>query len=326
MTNTAPKQNLEAAEGNVSNGASREANDARHTLSALAVSEMMQKAGRTGSEAAANVVGTQGQVENGAAANKGGMISEAAGQAIEKSLGGGKVNEILKDLGTDVEKKGFGIAFKAPEVTDEDRQEAKDKLAKELGDLVPDDKKEIMGKLAGALIDGDAAKFGEVLKGLSGDPKELAKYIKVLNDNLNKNEMFGGVELSQDGKGNVLLYSEKGNTALSFDPKTGEASLKAIERQDDGSILLKPGEIINRKADEVMKGFGDQAVRSMEMPRFINKPDLPKPWPPKIPGHPGEPGNPMPKPPWGKPIQPFEPHHPIQPLDKDTLFKKLENQ
>ncbi len=210
-----------------------------------------------------------------------------------------------------LQKGGMAIGeiskIKMP-VTDQDRKEAKEALEKGISGLVPEGDRKAQVALQNAIIDGDMGKFKEAVKALGNDPEKLGKMVKEVNDQLNRNEKFGGVELSMDSKGNVLLYGEKGNTAVSVNPKTGEATLRAVETQNDGSVVLKDGEIINRKAEDVMKSLGDQATRSVTEFPFISKPFH----------HPPDGG-----------FSPFHPKPRIEEFphwnDKPTLKDKLDN-
>lgn len=241
-------------------------------------------------------------VESAAADGAGKLGNEISNQVGKEAAGGetsGQIGKAIENMGKNkiadgisnshegqkqIDKSGVleqlqkgGMAMgeigkiKMP-VTDEDRKEAKEALEKGISGLVPEGDRKAQLALQNAIIDGDMGKFKEAVKSLGNDPEKLAKMVKEVNDQLNRNEKFGGVELSMDSKGNVLLYGEKGSTAVSVNPKTGEATLRAVETQNDGSVVLKDGEIINRKADDVMKQLGDQATRSVTEYPFINKP------------------------------------------------------
>lgn len=299
MTKPAPQEAESKVVGKATESGSDIAGDARQTLSDAAMNEMknMSQAGKAA--AGDTVANTLDKNTTDGAAKIGNDIGKKLEDMVSNGSIGDKLGQLSKDGSIAI---GIGISKRA-EVTPEDRAEAKDKLGKELSDLIPEADKKTITDLQNALIDGDTKKFGEALKGLSGDPEKLAKFVKALNDNLNKNEKFGGVEVSMDGKGNVLVYGENGNTAVSYDPKTGEASLRAVERQDDGSVLLKPGEVINRKPDDVMKNLGDEATRSMQEPILKPFPPFERPWKPGFPGKP----MPMPELPPGKPWNPKDP-------------------
>jgi len=260
---------LEAQDAAAGTSAGSDVAAAARTTLSEAASELSRGAGsRAGNEIANSI-----------------NVQEGAGVA-------GKINKIEgleEGLGKKIIGGGIAIGIKH-EVTDEDRAEAKEKLASgDLMGLVPKEDQEKLNTLAGALIDGDVAKLGETLKGMS--PEEVKKFVDVLNKHMNSNESFGGIELSQDAAGNVLVYGEKGGSALSIDPKTGEATVRAIEHQPDGSILLKPGEVVGKTAADVAKNLGDQMTRSLGDFPILRKPNpmMPprNPWIDKVPGHPG---------------------------------------
>lgn len=214
--------------------------------------------------------------EVGRAAGKEANHKEIGKHLGEKAVEG--ANKIGHGVGDALIKKGGGIAwgdrldcfppYKHHEITDKDRTEAKEKLAGQLSDLIPEKDREALKNLHAGLIDGNLDGMKKALNALSDDPARLAKFLKEFNTQLSKSG--AGVELSQDGAGNVLIYDKfGGNTAVSINPKTGDTTLRAIERQNDGSVVLKPGEIINRQAGDVMKSLGDEATRNMTQINYI---------------------------------------------------------
>jgi hypothetical protein len=210
----------------------------------------------------AAIGGISSQLEN---------AGKAAGEAANQGFHNSRTEHGAAQVGEKLEHKGSGEYAKVMErslkhsVTDQDRKNAKEMMAKELSPLLPEADRKALTNLQGALIDGDINKVSETLKSLSGDPEKLSKYIEQLNKQFNKHETRGGLELSTDSKGNVLVYENHGNTAVSIDPKSGEATLRGIDRQADGSVVLKEGEIINRNASDVMKKIGDSATRSISV-------------------------------------------------------------
>lgn len=220
-------------------------------------------------------VGGQNAMENARQGNTGvNSQLEQGSKAADKGANGYHIQELEKgaaQIGEGVSPKGNGEFAKEshrslkPFVTDQDRKNAKEMMAKELSPLLPEADKKALTELQGALIDGDTVKLKESLKALSGDPEKLSKYIDQLNKQFNKHETRGGLELSMDSKGNVLVYENHGNTAVSIDPKSGDTTVRGIDRQKDGSVVLKEGEIINRKAEDVIKRIGDSATRSISV-------------------------------------------------------------
>ncbi|MBX9691694.1 MAG: hypothetical protein K2Z81_04870 [Cyanobacteria bacterium] len=159
-------------------------------------------------------------------------------------------------------------------ITPADRTRAKEQLASELSELIPEADRQLMRTLQSAIIDGNMDQLRATLRTLAADPAKLTRFIDALNKQFAKHEIFNGIELGRDSQGNVLLYKEKGNTALSINPTSGDATVRAIEVQADGSVLLRPGEIINRQPADVLQAVADEATRAVVGPRFH---DLPRP-------------------------------------------------
>ncbi len=294
----------------VSNPATDTASDARKTLSSNALDLMKEgsaSVGKAGAEA--NTLKSDGKsseqvakiLENGTALGEamGGKLNDKIADKMNDKFGQGSAGKL--DGINRIEKGGVAMGeiskIFEKKVTDADRTEAKAELEKGINGLVPEADRKLQVNMQNAIVDGDMAKFQEAVKSLGNDPEKLGKLVKEVNDNINKNSKgFSGVELSVDSKGNVLMYGDKGNTAVSVDPKTGEATLKPVERQADGSVVLKDGEIINRKPADVMKDLGDDATRSLTEPHFHKLPS--DPWDrhprPKLPlpgdSRPGVPG------------------------------------
>lgn len=179
----------------------------------------------------------------------------------------GQAAESAKHLTKIADSRGDSIRddmarIKRP-ITDKDRQAAKDMLAKDIDPALSDADKKLMKDLQGSLIDGDLGKLKETLKELSADPKKLANFLESVNKQMNKHETLGGLELATDGKGNVLVYENNGKTAVSVDPKTGETSVRPVTRQDDGSVVLLDGEVLNRTPESVLTRAADAVTRSM---------------------------------------------------------------
>lgn len=255
--------NFELPHVTIDDTAGDTANTAKSNLSNFALDTM--KSDRSGQSAMDTAKSgsnyANGQLEKGAqAADKAGNYFHIK----ELEHGAGQVGESVLQKGSGEFVKDMDRSLKLS-VTDQDRKNAKEMMAKELSPLLPEADRKALTDLQGALIDGDMGKLKETLKGLSGDPEKLAKYIEQLNKQFNEHETRGGLELSTDSKGNVLVYENHGNTAVSIDPQTGDTTLRGIDRQNDGSVVLKEGEIINRKAEDVLKRAGDSATRSISV-------------------------------------------------------------
>lgn len=192
-------------------------------------------------------------------------ISDAIKNAIKNSLENGKSggsdsdlkNGQLSDLLNDLPSEKKLYSHSKFDVSDKDRRMAKEQLSRGLSELIPEADRKLLTQLQGAVIDGDVAALKAGLKQLADDPVKMEKFMNTLNSQLD------GIELSKDGQGNVLMYEKTGNTALSITPSTGETSVRAVERQKDGSVLLKPGEIINRNVLGVAKSIGDEVTRNL---------------------------------------------------------------
>ena len=197
----------------------------------------------------------------------------------------GKIEDLL-DKHFDKGDLGDLENFMKHKVTDKDRNRAKEILADEISSLVPEGDQKALKGMQSALIDGDLKAFSKAVKDAGADPEKLGKLVERLNEQLEDNEKFGGVEVRKVGD-DVYLYNEDGGTALKIDSKTGNASIHPIEHQKDGSIVTKPGVVLNRTAEDVMQSVGDEATESLtgKLYNFIKpgrpiKP-IPKPWPPK---------------------------------------------
>jgi len=189
----------------------------------------------------------------------------AIGEAIEDALKNIEPDyrrspDVISSIGKDQFFKRF-----EEKVTDEQRKQAKESLEKDLSDLIPEKDRQAMKDLHSAIIDGDLGKLQSTLKELSANPEHLKKIVDALGKQFGKTM---GVDVRTDSAGNVLLYEQGGNTALSINPKTGEASVRPVETQMDGSVVLKPGEIINKSSDEVLKDIGNEITRSLTHKRF----------------------------------------------------------
>ncbi|MDZ4836924.1 MAG: hypothetical protein SGJ27_24340 [Candidatus Melainabacteria bacterium] len=205
---------------------------------------------------------------------KNGIESGSNDRSPSDKNGNGRMSEKMREGSTLEFNHGLEKNFHRP-VTDKDRASAKDSLAKGISDLVPEADKALLKQMQGAVIDGNVDQLKESLGKLAGDPAKMDKFLKELNGQLKREG--AGVELTNDGKGNVLVYEKYGNTAVSINAKSGETTLRAIERQNDGSMLLKPGEIINRTPAEMMKNIGDEATRDMTRSNFHHHFDHVKP-------------------------------------------------
>ncbi len=193
--------------------------------------------------------------------NESGPINSAGSDSMKKA-GSSVADAIMKNS----IENGISKSFADFKVTDKDRTEAKAVLAKDLSDLIPEADRAVLKAMQGALIDGNLDQLKDALKKLSGDPAKLEKFVKEINKQFEKHGMFGAPELAVDSKGNVLVYQKDGNTAVSINPKSGDTTLRVVERQRDGTMVLKEGEVLNKKPADVLKAIGDEATRSIVGP------------------------------------------------------------
>ncbi len=229
---------------------------ARQVLSTYAVDTAIKDSVSGGKTAKSNDVTVTGSDKNSV---KSGMEHSKFG--IDKSNGKAEADAVM--------------AKKWQPITDKDREAAKERVGKGLSDLIPEKDRKDLKAVTDSLIDGKLDKLTETLKGLSDDPARMEKILKAAQEQLAKNGSDLKLQVGRDG--NVLVYHESGDTALSVNAKTGEASLHPIERQSDGSVVLKPGEIINRTPGEQMQTMGDKTVRDIIDPwGFGNGPFMPK--------------------------------------------------
>ncbi len=199
-----------------------------------------------------SVLGAAGAAAQGAAS-----ASDRASQSPSEGSLEGNLRELLSS------------SARPANITDADRAKAKERLlSNELMALLPTETQANLKQMQSALIDGNLDAMKEVLKKLSADPAKVRQFVDIVNRTLTRHEGFGGIDLSMDGQGNVLIYEENGNTAVSINPANGATTLRAVERLPDGSVLLKPGEIINRQAPDVMRNIGDAATRSIVGPQI----------------------------------------------------------
>ncbi len=154
-------------------------------------------------------------------------------------------------------------------VTDGDRTRAKEVLSGELSELIPEADRNLMRDFQSSIIDGNLERLTATLRRLNAEPAKLDLFIRALNRQLDGHERFNGIDISRDSAGNVLVYDQnRGSTALQINPTSGEATVRAIEIQRDGSVLVRPGEIINRRPADVLRTIGDEATRAVVGPRI----------------------------------------------------------
>ena len=188
-------------------------------------------------------------------------------------------------------------------VTPEQRMEAKKDLQGRIpAEVAPGDRKALVS-MQEAIIDGNMDKLGTSIQALRGDPERMERLINGLNRQLKESDSDTRVTMTKDGR--VFLSNPGSDTAVQFD-KNGTAEVKPVEHTFSGAIVVKPGEVINRSAEDVASSIGDKTTREINyepMYKPIGKPDYPKlpnfdkPWDDIKPLYPEK----------GGPKQPFNP-------------------
>lgn len=188
------------------------------------------------------------------------------GNVIERIERDGSLDDMFKKL-------------EPKKITPEQRMDAK----KELQGLIPEevspgDRKALVS-MQEAIIDGNVEKLGTSLEALRGDPERMERLINGLNKQLMKSDSDTRVTMTEDGR--VFLSNPRSDTAVQFN-KDGTAEVKPVEHTFSGAIVVKPGEVINRSAEDVASSIGDRTTRDINYrPIFkpIEKPDFRKPVP-----------------------------------------------
>ncbi|MBI1268987.1 hypothetical protein GC174_00995 [bacterium] len=169
--------------------------------------------------------------------------------------------------------------FDPSKITPEQRMDAK----KDLQGLIPEevspgDRKALVS-MQEAIIDGNVEKLGTSLEALRGDPERMERLINGLNKQLMKSDSDTRVTMTEDGR--VFLSNPGSDTAVQFN-KDGTAEVKPVEHTFSGAIVVKPGEVINRSAEDVASTIGDRTTREINYRPFFKpteKPDFRKPLP-----------------------------------------------
>ncbi|MBX9693012.1 MAG: hypothetical protein K2Z81_11555, partial [Cyanobacteria bacterium] len=207
----------------------------------------------------------EGALEGGGR-QSGRTLGDAIQGSLERALNGTPADRFEHLRNADRAAMDFQFS-----VTDADRTRAKDVLSRELSELIPEADRNMMRRFQSAIIDGNMEALTATLRQLNQDPARLDLFIRALNRQLDGHEGLNGIDIMRDSAGNVLIYDQnRGNVALQINPRSGEAAVRAIEIQRDGSVLLRPGEIINRQPADVLRAVSDEATRSVVGPRIQN--------------------------------------------------------
>lgn len=189
--------------------------------------------------------------------------------------------------------------------SDKDRADAEKTLEGRMSKLIPEADRDAMKAMTTAITNGDSKAFAEAVKKAGGDPEKLKALVSEVDKMLEEKGSPTRLDVTADGK--VLVSDSGSGTALAFDPKTGNVEAKAVEQNMDGSVLVKPGELLHVDADKAFKQMGDHAVNAVDgkLDFTVSKPD------------PFKPIDPI------DPIKPWEPHRPWLPEDptpREPLF------
>jgi len=156
-----------------------------------------------------------------------------------------------------------------------ERMRAEVFLASDIDQHAPESQKKALTDLTTALTGGDMEKFGDALKNIP--PAELKDTMDSLNKLLKSNHCSSRVDVNADG--NVVMSERGGDTALMFDTKSGEVTVKAVQTLDNGAINVLPGEVLNGNSDRLFDSIGNNAVVRVNHPFTIGKPFNPGPGP-----------------------------------------------
>jgi hypothetical protein len=233
------------------------------------------------------------------------------------SMGEGAISHAHDYSGIQVEIKGDHWGAGGPienftsHPSDKDRADAEKTLENRMSKLIPEADREAMKAMTTALTNGDSKAFGEAVKKAGGDPEKLKALVSEVDKMLEDKGSSTRLAVTADGK--VLVSDANRSTALAFDPKTGAAEAKAVETNMDGSVLVKPGELLHVDQDKAFKDMSEQAVNAVNgKPDFVL--EKPSPFNPFKP----DPYEPEPLFPH-KPFFPQEPHIKLPP----DWFEKL---
>ena len=166
--------------------------------------------------------------------------------------------DILIDEGIKIKDKLIGITH---EPTKEETSDAQGKLNKQIDDLLPDDRKQNLKALQDAAVGGDPKAMADAIANI--DPKDRAAYIKELNKNLDATN--AGMHAQIDKAGNVVIYGDNSDKAVEIAP-SGQATVRKVERELDGTVILKEGEVLGTDPSKVMKDLSTNAVNNINSP------------------------------------------------------------
>jgi hypothetical protein len=149
----------------------------------------------------------------------------------------------------------------APLLTDQDRSSAEKTLEKRMSKLIPAADRASMIAMTTALIGGDPEALAAAVKLAGRDPQKLKALVDEIDKILEDQHCSARLDVTADGK--VLVSDTNSSTALAIDPASGKIEAKTVEQNPDGSILVKPGELVHIDRDKVFSDMGDRIVRAL---------------------------------------------------------------
>jgi|GEM_PF-4076709 len=158
----------------------------------------------------------------------------------------------------DIPKDGDGLVKVSLEPTDKDRADAEKKLEKGISKLIPEADRATMTALTTAITSGDSKAFGEALKKAGGDPAKLRGIVEEVNKLLEAKGCTTKIDVTGDGK--VLISDGSSDKALAFNPATGQSEVKRVEHGLDGSVTVKPGEVLHVDKDAIFTAISNDTV------------------------------------------------------------------
>jgi len=162
--------------------------------------------------------------------------------------------------------KHLDYLWRSREVTKEDRQEAIEKMHKQLGkdsllDLLPAGDRKAIHRLAESVLMGDTKALSEIAATFKGDPARLRAFCKHVESELK--ELGAKVNLDVAGDGSLLVYESRGNHAIQVGAD-GVTRIRAIATNWDGSVdILTDREPLRPTAVELSKEIANSAVRGI---------------------------------------------------------------
>lgn len=157
-------------------------------------------------------------------------------------------------------------------------QSAKDKVDGKIDGLISTADKATLKNMQDAALSGDPKAFSDAISGLKDDPARLKDFVKEMNKNLKDSD--AGLHATVDEKGNVVLYGDHGHNGVEIGAD-GTSRVRALEREPDGTVIMKDGEVLNKDPNKVMKHLSDDAVFNIEKPPFLTLDNSDNWWEPK---------------------------------------------